>query len=235
MRIHLNARAFGIEVFSKEHAGPTALRFAYRIDGRLDRLWLELILADGTADITLGEEGVAGGILADGRWHFVSVDMATYLRETAHAFPTVDGVTMDRIFGLNLHGVGRPGTVLDIAHIGLGRRYESSVPVTILPAPDATGIAGASVVIDADPSTVPPQEVTHKAPPFPADRTTTWHTSVDRAPGTRYVHVRILDGAGNWSDAAHMAVRCLGVVPPEPDEPATPELDSSRTIEVLIE
>lgn len=56
---------------------------------------------------------------------------------------------------------------------------------------DVTGIVGYSATVDADPSGVPPKTVS-----------TTLNSATFRSPvalGAWYVHVRALDGAGNWS------------------------------------
>jgi len=68
---------------------------------------------------------------------------------------------------------------------------------------DPTGIAGYSVTLDRQPATTPPTKVNGSRP-------NAW--ALDD--GAWYVHVRAVDGAGNWSAATH--VPYFG---PQPERP----------------
>lgn len=68
------------------------------------------------------------------------------------------------------------------------------------PASHISGCAGYSVVFDGQSDTVP-DETLHT--------TAATVSYADLAPGQYYLHVRALDGAGHWSNAAHYGITVL--------------------------
>jgi len=134
----------------------------------------------------------AEGIVADGRWRHARIDLLHRLR-------TIEPMGELRIDGLMIaepdeadNALGATAWFDDvvIARPGRGRaavRWKTA---------DVTGIAGYQVALDRAPTTEPAGETISRM-------AQTWD---GLAPGVWWVHVRAVDGAGNWSETAHHAL-----------------------------
>ncbi len=98
-----------------------------------------------------------------------------------------------------------PGTptISSSSHADPGTTYAATTLLAAWTAPtDTSGIAGYGVVVDTSSSTVP-SVVTQLETTIEATNQTT---------GTRYLHVRAKDGAGNWGATAHFAFSVSGSI-----------------------
>ena len=116
-----------------------------------------------------------------------------------------------------LVGNAPPGSRLDLDNVEFVRRDWRGAVVEV-PVPPARGseTVGLSVLWDRDPDTVPPETLTHPVSPWLAGGTFRLRPPQRlREKGTVpsspwYLHVRALDGAGNWGEAGHLKVEFGG-------------------------
>lgn len=133
-------------------------------------------------------------IVADGEWHHVELDLLPMLIQSA---PTLGDYRVAQLGFCSGGWDGNPkGTVWHIDNFRLASVASSRDRLLLhWTAEDSSGIAGASYVLDDQPDTEPDTladtEATYVAiePPI--------------AGGWRWLHLRLVDGAGNWSETLH--------------------------------
>ncbi|MGQ9498566.1 MAG: carboxypeptidase regulatory-like domain-containing protein [Desulfotomaculales bacterium] len=125
-------------------------------------------------------------------------------------FAPVKEVTLpdDGSYTLTFEVRDRAGNVAaatqDVQEEGVG--YPASEAVfSWAPAPHISGCAGYSLAFDQQSDTVPDESV---------DTTETTTSYPGLTPGEYYFHLRALDGAGHWSDAAHYGIKVVALLPP---------------------
>ena len=144
--------------------------------------------------------GKAPGIAADGKWHSTCFDLGGML---ARHLPDEPSLKVEKLL---IGTWSRLKNGADVTYCidnftVFGRGVGTFEPTWV--SYDPTGIAGYSVTLDRQPATTPPTEVNGSRP-------NAW--ALDDGPW--YVHVRAVDGAGNWSAATH--VPYFG---PQPERP----------------
>ncbi|MDQ3756444.1 MAG: hypothetical protein M3394_01150 [Actinomycetota bacterium] len=85
--------------------------------------------------------------------------------------------------------------------------YANDDPNFSLSAADVSGVAGYSYVFD---------QVASTTPDTVSEGTATTISYADRADGTHFLHVRVLNGSNLWSDTTHFQVRVDDTAPTEP-------------------
>lgn len=181
--------------------GYPVLSFDYRFDPgvKLDLLvqangqWWPISMTDDPR----GAIGRIPGMRADGQWHAVSVDIGVILNRRQRRGPVIVDAIMigDRNNRDNKAGASANFDNFVIGSIGTVK------PIFRWSATDTTGIAGYSYVIDRDPTTEPPAQ----------SMGPTAATSFDGLEeGLWFLHVRALDGAGNWGSTRHYAIMHAG-------------------------
>lgn len=173
------------------------ISFDYRFDKglKLDLLlymngqWWPVSMTDDNA----GALGRIPGMRADGNWHHASVNIVPLLRRQQRRGPLVVNAVIvgDRNSRDNPKGASAHFDNFVIGAVGTVK------PVFRWTATDTTGIAGYSYVLDQEPSTEPP--------------TTSMGTTAAKAfegiaTGLWFLHVRAVDGAGNWGPTTHYAI-----------------------------
>ncbi|MEA3401985.1 MAG: tetratricopeptide repeat protein [Armatimonadota bacterium] len=173
------------------------ISFDYRFDPgvKLDLLvhmagqWWAIAMTDNPS----GTIGRVPGMRADGKWHHASVNLAPILKQRQRRGPlNVDAVIVgDRNSRDNRKGATAHFDNFIIGSVGTVK------PVFRWGATDTTGVAGYSYVLDQQPATVPPAQSqgTAAAKSFEGLQT-----------GVHFLHVRAVDGAGNWGPPAHYAI-----------------------------
>lgn len=189
MQALVTSKAFPADTFP-------VISFDYRFDEgvRLDLLlymngqWWPITMTDDDA----GALGRIPGMSADGAWHHASVNIAQLLRrQQRQGQLTVDAVIVgDRNSRDNARGLTAHFDNFVIGTVGTVK------PVFRWTATDTTGIAGYSYLLDQEPVTEAPTE---------AMGTTAAKAFEDVATGLWFLHVRAVDGAGNWGPTAHYA------------------------------
>jgi hypothetical protein len=175
-----------------------------------------------------------GVLVADGDWHRAVLDLGRRLEKTGEGrnteWPVFEGRPLRLAGPVYLVGRAPPGTELDFDNVEFVRRDWRGAVVEI-PVPSfserrprggpaggrQSEIVGFSLLWDRRPDTVPPETVTHAASPWlagetfrlrslpPFGRTTVGADRKDEGSGGLwYLHVRSVDGAGNWSEAGHL-------------------------------
>jgi len=137
--------------------------------------------------------GSVPGILQDGRWHSVLINLRDLLK------PYFGGSSTMVIQGLSLGDEGSSGThyIDNFTIFGGGKNN----PLFRWKAFDPTGIQGFSYQLDNRPDTVP------DTTPEGNDREKTFPTLT---PGIWYLHIRAQDGAGNWGPPLHYPYYVFG-------------------------
>ncbi len=173
------------------------ISFDYRFDVgvKLDLLvhmngeWYAIAMTDSPS----GAIGRVPGMRADGKWHHASVNIAPLLKRKQRRGPIhVSAVIVgDRNNRDNKKGATAHFDNFVIGSVGTVK------PVFRWRATDTTGIAGYSYVLDQEPATVPPEK-------------SQGHTAAKSFEGLKtglwFLHVRAVDGAGNWGPPAHYAI-----------------------------
>lgn len=190
MQALVTSKAFPADTFP-------VISFDYRFDEgvRLDLLlymngqWWPITMTDDDA----GALGRIPGMSADGAWHHASVNIAQLLRrQQRQGQLTVDAVIVgDRNSRDNARGLTAHFDNFVIGTVGTVK------PVFRWTATDTTGIAGYSYLLDQEPATEAPAE---------AMGTTAAKAFEDVATGLWFLHVRAVDGAGNWGPTTHYAI-----------------------------
>jgi len=180
------------------------ISFDYRFDPWL-RADLIVSLATGTSfavrltdsDSYYSVYGVDSDIVADGRWRHTEIPIYDIIRRN---LPSIESYVVSSIV---LGGSGWPGNPegsryhLDNFRIVGVASVATPLNVTWTAA-DASGIAGASYVVDNVPSTEPDTV---------AETSGTQIAVSDVPDGDTFIHVRVVDGAGNWGPTTHY--RCF--------------------------
>ncbi|HQK92584.1 MAG TPA: hypothetical protein PLD23_03725, partial [Armatimonadota bacterium] len=132
---------------------------------------------------------------ADGQWHHAEINLHAMLAKRIRK-PSGFIIRSVRIGGTGWPGNPR-GSSLHIDNFSVFGVTSARQGLSMVwQAEDASGIAGASYVVDDHPDTVPPetvvtQETSAVCPGVPD--------------GTAYFHLRLVDGAGNWGKPIHHA------------------------------
>ncbi|MBR0459170.1 MAG: hypothetical protein IJJ26_08020 [Victivallales bacterium] len=177
--------------------GPFRVRFRYRLkpNSAIDFL----IRSNGTlkgysfAGKLQGEHnGAIEGIVADDAWHWCTIDLAPFFktffpngeipRNASIGFGSLEGQAPDATLWIDDFSV--------ISSVG---------PACLITANqvDATGIAKYEYSFTQEPDSEP--TATFARPPF-------WH--VFEKAGLWFLHIRVVDGAGNRSETLHIPVQC---------------------------
>lgn len=146
-------------------------------------------------------EGTVPGIVADGQWRHVEIDLGAMLGPERFAGSPYALSEMElAAYRMDLVNTLRPGRttgkgayycidnfrVHDSPSDGaMGVEWQSE---------DAAGVAGYSVLIDQQPATVPPAEVSK-------ENRVSWTLAKE---GRWFLHVRAVDALGNWGATVHV-------------------------------
>jgi len=133
-------------------------------------------------------------ITADNAWHHIDIDLMDWL---TNADPLLGDY---RIASIVFRGGGwdgnPPGTTWNIDNFRIASVASTRERLVLKwDAPDSSGISGASYVIDDDPNTEPDTVAETGSPALALDPPV--------PDGWRWLHLRVEDGRGNWSAAAH--------------------------------
>lgn len=170
------------------------IAFDYRLDPKV-QLSLMVSMAGRWHAIALTDDaqgalGRINGVRADGKWHYASVNLAPLLRRELRRGP----LEVEAIIIGDREPFGTPqGATANFDNFIVGR-VGTSKPVFRWQATDTTGIAGYSWVLDQEPATDPPtQNMGDKVA----------MTFSDLKQGLWFLHLRAVDGAGNWGPTTH--------------------------------
>lgn len=134
--------------------------------------------------------GAVPGIKADGNWHHASVNVYELIRRT---IPRAKSYNVRLVCFADYYRRANPaGAVIyfdNFTITGTGPP-EGLLKVTSF---DPTGIAGYSFVADTDPETEPDTKVD----------STDGTLKLNLRSGLNYIHIKAVDGAGNWSATTH--------------------------------
>ncbi len=190
MQALVTSRAFPADRFP-------VIAFDYRFDPglKLDLMvhmngqWWAIAMTDADRDAI----GRVPGMRADGAWHHASVNIAPLLKRRQRRGPlNVDAIIVgDRNSRDNPQGATANFDNFVIGTVGTVK------PVFRWTATDTTGIVGYSYVLDREPATDPPTESQGPTAAKAFDNVAT---------GLWFLHVRAVDGAGNWGPTAHYAI-----------------------------
>jgi len=190
MQALVTSRAFPADRFP-------VIAFDYRFDAglKLDLMvymngqWWAIAMTDGDQDSI----GRIPGIRADGKWHHASINIAPLLKRRQRQGPiNVEAVIVgDRNSRDNPQGATANFDNFVIGTVGTVK------PVFRWTATDTTGIVGYSYVLDQEPATEPPAE---------SQGPTAAKAFEDITTGLWFMHVRAVDGAGNWGPTTHYAI-----------------------------
>jgi hypothetical protein len=148
-------------------------------------------------DDAKGAIGRISGMRADGKWHYASVHLAPLLRrQQKRGALNVQAIIIGDRDPLNTP----KGATANFDNFIVGR-VGTSKPVFRWSATDATGITGYSYVLDQEPTTVPPEE---------SKGAKLAMTFSDLKKGLWFLHLRAVDGAGNWGPTTHYGVMHAG-------------------------
>lgn len=194
MQAVVTSEAFPAEKFP-------VISFDYRFDKGVT-LNLQLQMAGrwwpiAMTDAQRGAVGRISGMKADGNWHHASINMAPLLRrQRRQGQMVVEAIIIgDRDDMDNPKGASASFDNFVVGRVG------STNPVFRWKATDTTGITGYSYVLDQEPATVPPAE---------AMGTELAKTFTDLEKGLWFLHIRAVDGAGNWGPTSHYAIMHAG-------------------------
>jgi len=155
--------------------------------------WLAIALTDDPKDAL----GRVTGIRADGRWHYASVNLAPLLRREQRRGPLeVQAI----IIGDREPFETPKGATANFDNFIVGK-VGTTKPVFRWKATDTTGIAGYSWVIDQQPATEAPEQNM-------GDKVAM--TFSDLTKGLWFLHLRAVDGAGNWGPTIHYGIMHAG-------------------------
>ncbi len=177
------------------------IAFDYRFDPGV-KLDLQLNMngqwwAIAMTDDPSGSIGRVPDVRADGKWHHASVNIAPLLKRQQRqgALQVTAVIVGDRNSRNNKKGATANFDNVVIGSVGTVK------PVFRWKATDTTGVSGFSYVLDQEPATEPPAESMGNtaAKSFDGLKTGLW-----------FLHVRAVDGAGNWGPAAHYAIMHSG-------------------------
>lgn len=173
------------------------IAFDYRFDPgvKLDLMvhmngqWWAIAMTDDPS----GSIGRVPGMRADGKWHHASVNIAPLLKR--HQRQGALNVTAVMVGDRNSRD-NKKGATANFDNVIIGS-LGTVKPVFRWKATDTTGIAGYSYVLDQEPATEPPAESMGDTAAKSFEKLTT---------GLWFLHVRAVDGAGNWGPASHYAI-----------------------------
>ncbi len=190
MQALVTSRAFPADRFP-------VIAFDYRFDPgvKLDLMvhmngqWWAIAMTDADSDSI----GRIPGMRADGRWHHASINIAPLLKRRQRRGPiNVEAVIIgDRNSRDNPQGATANFDNFVIGTVGTVK------PVFRWTATDTTGIVGYSYVLDQEPATEPPTQSLGPTAAKAFENVTT---------GLWFMHVRAVDGAGNWGPTTHYAI-----------------------------
>ncbi|MGQ9731917.1 MAG: hypothetical protein ACUVX8_11685 [Candidatus Zipacnadales bacterium] len=196
------------------------MSFDYKVPGRLradfglyiNGRWQSIRFTD--TDSTRYQIGEIPGVQMDGEWHHVEVNLFELLRR---ANPQTSNYTVRYLiladWGWMGNAEGRT-YYIDNFHLIPVSNAANGLKLT-WDTRDASGIAGASYLLDRLPNSDPGKKKMVEG------------TSVTLQPeidGDCYVHVRSVDGAGNWSEPGHLRLiidrgkPTVALVSPQPNQ-----------------
>ena len=138
--------------------------------------------------------------VADGIWYFHvrAVDDSGNWGQTSHYQVKIDATAP------------AAPVIGSSTHVAEDMEYENNDPAFSFDANDLSGISGYSVVLDTEPGTVPPENVS---------TVTNTINYTDLNTGSYWIHVRAVNGSGLWSTTTHFKIT---VVPPHRETPLPP-------------
>ena len=174
------------------------ISFAYKCDDRLradlavyvNGDWKGIKFTDNDDD--LGVIGEVPNVQADNHWHTATINLYDMLRRDEPQMPTF----IVRMFVIADWGWAgnRPGATYNLDDFQIIPVISGTVPVKVAwDAPDVSGVAGASWLLDNLPTATVPATLTAQGAAGTLDC-----TKVTEG----WLHLRTQDGAGNWSAAA---------------------------------
>jgi len=181
--------AYAYPIVSFDYKMPPGLAMNLHVRG--ESSWRTIKLTSASAYYTL-----VGSVplKADGQWHHVEIDLARLLKlspKTSSAHRLIRYVLFADFASRSV----RAGTSFYIDNFAISTR-ETGKMITLEwnVATDPTGIAGYAWCVDKNPSTLPTKLMGTKP------------SAVLEAlsPGKWFFHLRVRDGAGNWSAATHV-------------------------------
>lgn len=137
------------------------------------------------SDDKQGAIGSVEGVQADGQWHHASVNLADLLRRQIQPG---NAIVQHIVFADRNRKDNSAGAVAHFDNFAICKPG-SKAPVVQWRATDTTGIAGYSYVLDGDPQT----KVDSISEGLEVGR-----QFDNQKPGLLFLHIRALDGAGNW-------------------------------------
>lgn len=198
------------------------MSFDYRIMGRLradfglyvNGRWYSIRFTD--TDVSRAQIGQIPDVRTDGQWHHAEVNLFDLLRKfdprmsnyIVRYLIIADWGWMGNAQGRTYHIDNFCLIPVSNAANGLELSWKAT---------DASGIAGACYALDRSPDTDPGKRKMTTA------SSVVLHPDID---GECYFHVRVVDGAGNWSEPGHLRLiidkdkPTVAVVKPTPDERA---------------
>jgi len=177
------------------------IAFDYRIDKgvelslmvNMEGRWHAVALTDDGQ----GAIGRVSGVRADGKWHYAMLHLAPLLRRQQRR----GALNVQAIIIGDREPFKTPaGASANFDNFIVGR-VGTSKPVFRWQATDTTGISGYSYVLDQEPATEPPNENM-------GDKVAM--TFSDLKQGLWFLHVRAVDGAGNWGPTTHYGIMHAG-------------------------
>lgn len=136
--------------------------------------------------------GAVAGVVADNQWHFASFDLGAMLKKVEPALPDM------QVDWLAIGDTGWLGNARGTQYFIDDFRYVPTVAAPLkatLQLDDVTGIKAVAWKVDEQPQTdVAPQP-------------TTGGNAIEvTGSGLKFVHARVQNGAGNWSETVHIPV-----------------------------
>jgi hypothetical protein len=205
-----DAGKYRLMTFDYNCSGRLRADFGLYVNGR----WRSVRFTD--TDNTRSEIGQIPDVRTDGQWHHAEVNLFDLLRQ---ADPQTSSYMVRYLILADWGWMGNAqGRTYHIDNFDL-------IPVTSAVnglqvswrTTDASGIAGASYALDRSPDTDPGKKK------MTDGTAVTLHPDLD---GECYVHVRSVDGAGNWSEPGHLRLiidrdrPVVALASPQPDQRA---------------
>jgi hypothetical protein len=135
--------------------------------------------------------GQIADVKADDKWHHARIDLLAWLRA---ARPTADRHNIEWIVLSDSGYLGNArGAQLWIDNFQLAPVVKGTPFQSVVSLPDVTGVQAVSWVLDNNAATVPPAAPTQSGAEIKVP-----------GAGSRWLHLRVQNGAGVWSETAHV-------------------------------
>lgn len=184
--------------------------FDYKINDRVrvdfvvyaNRAWRDIVFTDNNNQYP--RIGTVPNVIRDNQWHHAELNLYEMLRQadpTASDYSVRNFVVAD--WGSSPGNTQHARWWIDNFRIspvigasqGAHFKWQST---------DFSGLLASSWIVDTEPATVPPEQPSGEG---------LEHTFDSPGNGLHYLHVRVRDGAGNWSPATHHAMVLDGEAP----------------------